>query len=175
MAAAAPRIHERIGLLRLDGRTAEVAEARAAVLRLRLPPGQRSFTADAAANLPRADADPERTPFAVVRRGVPVGFGIIDRRVAPRIATGDPAGSVMLRAFYVAPEWQGQGIGRTACGALGPLVRAIAPDVGEVLVAVAESNRAALRAYRAGGFTPTDRRLLPPDAAPQLVLRRPVA
>ncbi|MFC3995387.1 GNAT family N-acetyltransferase [Nocardiopsis sediminis] len=174
MAAAPLRIHERIGLLRLDGAAPDVAEARAAVLRLRLAPGQRAFTADAAANLPRADADPGRTPFAVLRRGVPVGFGIIDRRVTPGIATGDPGDAVMLRAFYVAPEWQGQGIGRAACMALGPLVGGIAPEAREVLVTAAESNHAALRAYRAGGFAPTGRQVVTADAAVQLVLRRPV-
>jgi RimJ/RimL family protein N-acetyltransferase len=161
-------------LRRLDGDGPDIPALRSAVLRLRLAPGQRSFTADATATLPRADADPNRTPFAVVRHGTAVGFGILGRLGSLAAIADEPARAVMFRAFYIAPEWQGQGIGRAACAALDPLVREAAPAATEVLVTVDPTNHAAMRCYLAGGFTPTGRHHHPFDAAPHPVLRRPV-
>ncbi|MDT0304883.1 GNAT family N-acetyltransferase [Streptomonospora wellingtoniae] len=167
-----------VALVRLDRPGPDVERLRAAVLRIRVAPGQRALVTEAVETLPRADADPDRTPFAVLVDGEPVGFGIIDRggaRAELAGVTADTARAVMLRAFYLAPERQGQGIGRRACAAVEALVRCVHPDAAEVFVAVSESNRAAVRAYRAGGFAPTGDRLSDGVSAPRAVLRRAVA
>ncbi|GAA3736142.1 GNAT superfamily N-acetyltransferase [Spinactinospora alkalitolerans] len=163
-----------VELVRLDGDSPRVADLRAAVLKLRLAPGQHRFSAEAVNTLPRADADPNRTPFAVLCSDVPVGFGIVDRLGVLGEIADDPARAVLLRAFYIDPQWQGQGVGRAACAALDSLVRGIAPEATEVLLTVNEGNPAAVRAYLAGGFAHTGRRYLGGDAGPQYVLRRPV-
>ncbi|MBV2365626.1 GNAT family N-acetyltransferase [Streptomonospora nanhaiensis] len=176
-----------IRLLRLDARgDPEVERVRAAVPRLRVAPGQRRLVTEAVETLPRADADPDRFPFAVLRAHEPVGFGIIERGGAvSRLAlllgaasggvVGDPRAAVLLRAFYLVPEWQNRRIGRTACARLDDLVRGVHPGARAVLVAVSEANRPAVRAYLAGGFAATGHRvLLSATAGPQAVLRRPL-
>ncbi|CAM3943538.1 GNAT family N-acetyltransferase [Nocardiopsis rhodophaea] len=175
MAEPAPMVSgAEVAVLRLDEETPEVARARAAVLRIRLAPGQRRFAGEAVETLPRADADPNRTPFAVLRADETVGFGILDRLgILPEL-TDAPQRAVLLRAFYIAPEWQGRGVGRAACAALDPLVRAIAPEAGEILLTVNEHNPVAIRSYLSGGFERTGRRYQDGEAGPQLVLRRSV-
>ncbi|ASU84964.1 N-acetyltransferase [Nocardiopsis gilva YIM 90087] len=176
MAEPAPMVNDAdVAVLRLDEETPEVARARATVLKIRLAPGQRRLAGDAVETLPRADADPNRTPFAVLRAHEVVGFGILDRLgILPEI-TDAPQRAVLLRAFYIAPEWQGRGVGRAACAALDPLARAIAPKAVEILLTVNEHNSVALRSYLSGGFERTGRRYLGGDVGPQLVLRRPIA
>lgn len=163
-----------VELVRLDSGAPGVAELRESVLRIPLLPGQHRFVKPAAHTLPRADDDPNRTPFAVVLSGAAVGFGILDRGGSLAELTSAPRSAVLLRAFYIAPEWQGHGVGRAACAVLDPLVLADAPGATEVLLTVNEANPAAIRAYLASGFVDTGRRYLGGDAGPQLILFRPV-
>ncbi|MFC7329660.1 GNAT family N-acetyltransferase [Marinactinospora rubrisoli] len=172
--ASATAVADGIELIRLDSTAPRIAELRAAVLRLRLAPGQRRLSGEATTTLPRADVDPNRFPFAVLRGGTPVGFGIIDLVGCLSEITPDPEHAVLLRAFYIDAGWQCQGIGRAACRALDPLVRDIAPHAREILLTVHDPNPKALRAYLAGGFEHTGRRYLGTEARPQVVLRRPV-
>lgn len=173
-------------LVRLDRDTSEVALLRRAVLRHRVAPAQRRFVTEAVYTLPRADADPHRTPFAVVLDDVEVhdrataldacvGFGILDRLGALRDLVEKPESAVLLRAFYITPEWQGRGIGRAACSAqsLHPLVSEIAPEVTEVVLCVNDGNEAGLHSYRAAGFTLTGARHDGPQG-PQHVMSCPV-
>ncbi|GAB3210090.1 GNAT family N-acetyltransferase [Marinactinospora thermotolerans] len=161
-----------VELVRLDGDDPRTGNLRAAVLKHRLAPGQHRFSDLAVNTLPRADADSQRIPFAVVAEGTAVGFGIIDRRGAPAEVVADPSRTVLLRAFYIDSRWQGHGFGRGACAALDPLVREVAPEAGEVLLTVNEHNHTAIRAYLAGGFGHTGYRYLSEDTGPQFVLRR---
>ncbi|WP_343233543.1 GNAT family N-acetyltransferase [Streptomonospora sp. PA3] len=172
----APGTRVALDLVRLDGPGPGIQRLREAVLRLRVAPGQRSLVTEAVETLPRADADPARTPFAVLCEREPAGFGIIDRGggLARLSGVADPASAVLLRAFYLAPEWQGRGIGRRVCAGLDPLVRDIHPGATEVYVFVNEGNRAAERAYAAAGFAPAGLRLTDP-AGVQTVLRKAVA
>lgn len=161
-------------LVRLDSGSERAAALRAAVLRLRLGPGQH-FADPARETLPRADADPNRVPFAVVHAGGAVGFGILDRRGNLAELTPHPGRAVLLRAFYIDPARQGWGLGRAACRALDPIARDVAPDADTVLLTVNERNPIAIRAYRAGGFDFTGDRYLNGDMGPQFVLCRPIA
>ncbi|QBI53222.1 Acetyltransferase (GNAT) family protein [Streptomonospora litoralis] len=174
----AAALRSAVDLVRLDRPGPQVERLRTAVLRLRVAPGQRGLVTEAVETLPRADADPDRTPFAVLVDAQPAGYGIIDRGGALAELSGiaaDTARAVLLRAFYLAPEHQGRGIGRAACAALAPLVRSVHPHADAAFVIVGEANRAAVRAYRAGGFLPTGTRLTSATAGQQTVLRKEVA
>ncbi|WP_028649724.1 N-acetyltransferase [Nocardiopsis sp. CNT312] len=175
-------------LVRLDRATPEAAVLRGAVLGHRLAPGQSRYAGLPVQTLPVADADPGRFPFAVVRTGADlacadtarracVGFGIIDRggRLLREVADA-PERSVLLRAFYIIPEWQGRGVGSGACSAplLDLLVAGVAPRAEEIVLCVNEANEAGRRAYTAAGFSPTGRRYLDGGAGPQTVMARPV-
>ena len=170
--------------------SAEIAELRAAVVRLRPAPGQRRFSGAAEQTLPQSDGDPNRIPFAVVRRDndvndvneqasavarATVGFGVLDSGSARSEFTTDPSETVLLRAFYIEPYWQGHGIGRAACRALDDLVPDVLPWARWVLLTVNEGNEPAIRAYRAAGFRDTGRRYHGGAQGPQLVLVRPVS
>lgn len=161
--------------------TRRVAELRAAVVRLRPAPGQRRFSGAAEQTLPQADQDPHRIPFAVLwdgsgapPGGIPVGFGVLDSGSARDALADAPWETVLLRAFYLEPQWQGHGIGRAVCVALDELVPDVAPWARWVVLTVNEDNEPAIRAYRAGGFHDTGRRHVGAASRPQLVLARPV-
>lgn len=160
-------------LVRLDGKTDRVAALRAAVVKMRLGPGQ-PFADPAGETLPRADADPDRIPFAVVHRGRAAGFGILDRRGNLAELTAVPERAVLLRAFYIDPVLQGRGLGRATCRILDPLVRDVAPQADTVILTVNERNPVAIRAYLAGGFAHTGRSYLGGDMGPQYILHKPV-
>ena len=186
--APEPRRVPGLRLVRLDRTTPEVALLREVLPRQRVAPDQKRFVTEAVHTLPRADEDPERYPYAVVRNDVPLtdrsaaldacaGFGIIDRR--PSVLRGlveDPEQAVLLRAFYVTPEHQGRGVGRAACTAplLDLLVAAIAPEATRIVLCVSEGNETGERTYRSAGFTPTGRRHDAGDRGAQNVFARPV-
>ncbi|MFI6577374.1 GNAT family N-acetyltransferase [Nocardiopsis sp. NPDC050513] len=174
-------------LVRLDRYTAEVSVLRQVVLRHRLAPGQSRYTGLPVETLPRADVDPARVPFAVVRTGVDLtdpetardacaGFGIIDRVGHLSDLVDAPERAVLLRAFYVTPEYQGLGVGRTACSAplLDLLVAGVAPRATDIVLCVNEGNEVGLRTYRSAGFTSTGRRYVDGPNGPQFVMSRPV-
>jgi GNAT superfamily N-acetyltransferase len=177
---------EPVRLVRLDRDTPEAALLRAAVLRHRLPPGQRGHVRLPVSTLPAADADPARTPFAVVgpdpvadaagARVACAGFGVLDRAVHARDLVPDPARAVLLRAFYVTTAWQGRGVGRAVCSPplLDRLAAEVAPDAAELVLCVNEANRAAARVYARAGFVLTGRRFVDEAGEPQLVMARPL-
>lgn len=171
-------------LVRLDRDTPEAALLREAVLRHRLAPGQTRFVALPVATLPAADADPNRVPFAIAvgpaadaaqAREAAAGFGVLDGGVGLRELVDEPQRAVLLRAYYLTPQWQGRGLGRAACSAplLDRLVAEVAPHAAEVVLCVNTANPGARRAYEAAGYTDTGR-VLPGDAGPQHVMSRPL-
>ncbi|NYH51008.1 GNAT superfamily N-acetyltransferase [Nocardiopsis arvandica] len=185
---SAPAGAEPVRLVRLDLRTPEAALLRRAVLRHRLPPGQRGHVRPPVTTLPAADADPARTPFAVTVSGLPVadaaaaraacaGFGVLDRAVHARDLVPDPARAVLLRAFYLTTAWQGRGVGRAVCSAplLDRLAADVAPHATELVLCVNEANHVAAHVYRAAGFAPTGHRFLDAQGEAQLVMTRPLA
>ncbi|WP_306366779.1 GNAT family N-acetyltransferase [Nocardiopsis sp. CC223A] len=171
-------------LVRLDRDTEETALLRAAVLRHRLAPGQARFTGLPVATLPAADADPDRVPFAVVvgavtdaarAREAAAGFGVLDRAIRTPGMVENPQRAVLLRAYYVTPQWQGRGLGRASCAAplLDRLITEAAPHADRVVLCVNEGNHTARRAYEAAGYTATGH-IVPGDAGPQHVMSRPL-
>ena len=174
-------------LVRLDRHNPEVDLLREVVARQRVAPGQRRFVDEAVHTLPRADDDPERFPYAIVLTegdlsdhagalNACVGFGIVDRRGVLREIVDEPDEAVLLRAFYVAPEHQGKGIGRTACSAplLDLLVAQVAPRAEQIVLCLNEGNEDGERAYRAAGFAPTGRHYDAGEHGPQRVFARPL-
>lgn len=173
-------------LVRLDRDTLEVDSLRQAVLRHRLPPGQARFTGLPVATLPAADAEDSRTPFAIVLADAAVttvaeagaasaGFAILDQVIRNPDMVAEPENAVLLRAFYVTPQWQGRGVGRISCSAplLDDLVAEVAPHATEVVLCVNEGNHQAARVYRRSGFDFTGN-VVPGSAGPQWVMSRPL-
>ncbi|WP_017609084.1 GNAT family N-acetyltransferase [Nocardiopsis xinjiangensis] len=174
-------------LVRLDHDTDQTRALREAVVRQRVAPDQRRFVTEAVHTLPRADTDPDRTPFAVVLAGARprdraealdrcAGFGIVDLRGHLRDLVDTPERAALLRAYYLTPEWQGRGIGRAACSAptLDPLVAEVAPRATEIVLCVNRANEAGRRTYLAAGFAPTGRDHHGGPNGPQQILSRPM-
>lgn len=143
---------------------------RAAVSALRPRPDQEVFSATAEQTLPAADADPRRTPFAVLAAGRPVGFGVLDRGGYLDELVDEPHRAVLLRAFYLDAAAQGRGLGTAAARAVPGLAARLYPDAELLVLTVNERNAAAAAAYRRAGFADTGARYLGGDAGPQHVL-----
>jgi GNAT superfamily N-acetyltransferase len=142
---------------------------RAALAAQRLSPEQRRFVIPAAESLTLGDADPDRHSIAILAGAQPVGMFALDRGGYFREFDDDPR-AVLLRAFYVAAEYQGRGYARGAIAALPEFVHETMPDVRRVILTVNDENPAAVRAYVAGGFLDTGQDHLGGDAGPQHVL-----
>lgn len=108
-----------VRLVRLDTGSAESALLREAVLEHDLPPEQLRFTGLPVRTLPDADQDPERVPYAIVAldgaltgpdsaRAACAGFGVLDRVIGSELVDA-PERAVLMRAYYVTPQWQGRG------------------------------------------------------------------
>lgn len=174
-----------IRLVRLDTGTAEAALLREAALGHDLPPEQLRFTGLPARTLPDADGDPERFPYAIVALEGPItgpdrardacaGFGVLDRILQSALVDA-PERAVLLRAYYVTPQWQGRGVGRASCSAplLDALAREVAPHAEEIVLCVNQANQTAQRVYKASGFDFTGT-VVPGGAGPQEVMSRPL-
>ena len=161
--------------MRLVVLTDTEVDLRAAVVALSPRPAQEPFSGRARETLTWSDGRVDMTAFAIVAGGEAVGFGIIDRAELDLVAlTPRPDRAALLRSFYVAADHQGHGFGRAGAAAVGPLVRALAPMVTEVVLTVNEQNAPALRAYLAAGFVDDGDRFLGGSLGPQHILRLPL-
>lgn len=181
--AAARRESPQVSLVRLDEDSEEAALLREATLEHDLPAEQLRFTGLPRQTLPDADGDPDRIPYAVVvgqegltdpteAREVCAGFGVLDRVIRGSLIDA-PEHAVLLRAFYITPEWQGRGIGRASCSAplLDSLVVEVAPHADRIVLCVGKANIPAQRAYRAADFSTTGN-VISGSAGPQDVMSR---
>ena len=82
---------------------------------------------------------------------------------------GDPS-AVLLRAFYVAPEHQGNGYATEAVIATRAFVQQRLPDIQRVVLTVNQSNPAAMATYLKGGFVMTGEDYLGGVRGPQFVM-----
>lgn len=143
------------------------ASLREAVLRLAPRPEQEPYSGRADQTLPAAEADPRRTPYAIVFGGEPVGFFVLDTTPAE----ADPSADLVLRAFFVDARWQGRGLASAAVRVLPSLARREAPDARSVVLTVNVRNPVARHVYLSGGFRASGERYLGGAAGPQHVLR----
>jgi RimJ/RimL family protein N-acetyltransferase len=146
------------------------AGLRAAVVLLAPTGEQEVFASRAARTLPEADADPQRTPFAVVDAGRPVGFGVLDRRGYLDDLVDTPGRAVLLRGFYLDAAEQGAGRGTAAAALVPTLAAQVYDDVELVVLTVNVRNPGAIRAYTRAGFVDTGTRYLGGGAGPQHLL-----
>ncbi len=119
---------------------------RAAVVAMRLKPGQERFIPSNDVSLTQAAEHPEAEPLLVEAEGVPVGFVLVCR---------DPeAGDWWLWRFMLDGAHQGRGLGTAA---LGLVMRCLAAkaDCARVRLGAKPDNAAALRLYLKAGFVPT--------------------
>jgi GNAT superfamily N-acetyltransferase len=149
----------------------DATELRRAVAALAPAEHQLVYSGRAAVTLPEADADPFRTPFAVVHEREAIGFGVLDRSpLLLALLPVDPAQTVLLRAFYLDERFQGRGLGRVAIAGVGRLVQDRWADVDHVTLTVNVTNVRAREAYLAAGFRDAGERYAGGSAGPQHVL-----
>jgi len=139
----------------MDVRLAPVGpELRDRLLRLAPRPDQERFAGPLAQLLPAAEADPERTPVAILLDGAPVGFFVLHRGAgAHELAPED--GDVLLRAFLVDAAAQGRGVATRALAALPDFVAGHLPGARRVVLTVNVGNPVAIRTYARAGFADT--------------------
>ena len=139
----------------MDVRLAPVAPPlRERLLALAPRPDQERFAGRLAETLPAAEADPERTPVAILADEEPVGFFVLHR--GPGAAVLAPEGrDVLLRAFLVDARFQGRGIATRALAALPDFVAAHLPGIHRIVLSVNVRNPVAIRTYQRAGFADT--------------------
>jgi GNAT superfamily N-acetyltransferase len=125
-------------------------ELRAAVLALRVAPGQERYSGTPALTVPAGDRDRRREHVVILRDRVPVGYFQLDTSSVP----GAPGGPdiIGLRAFLVDIAVQGQGVATAALAALPAYVRERFPDRRTVTLTVNLSNPVAIAVYVRAGF-----------------------
>lgn len=143
-------------------------DVRAALFGHALPPEQQ-FAAPASESLPLGDHDPDWMSVAILVDDVPVGMFALDRGGYFREFDDDPS-SVLLRAFYVAPEHQGHGYGTEAVQATRAFVQQAMPDIRRVVLTVNHRNLAAIATYLNAGFVDTGEDYLGGRSGPQDVM-----
>jgi RimJ/RimL family protein N-acetyltransferase len=126
------------------------AALRASVLALAPRPEQERYAGRAADTLVAAEADPRRSPVAIVHDGEAVGFFVLHRETPPLAPAGD---DVLLRAFFVDAAAQGRGIATRALGRLPDFVREHLPGIRRVVLSVNVRNPVAIRMYVRAGFS----------------------
>src|ERR671933_2571799 len=135
LAPVAPPLHERL-------------------LGLAPRPEQERFAGRLADTLPAAEADPERTPVAILADGEPVGFFVLHRGPAAGVLASEPR-DVLLRAFLVDARFQGRGIATRALAALPDFVADHLPGARRIVLSVNVRNPVAIRSYQRAGFADT--------------------
>ena len=145
-------------------------DLRPAVVALRVHPEQMPFSGTMPEVLESAETDPDSEPMVVLVNGVPVGYyrlhfapGAVAERTFPELTVG-------LRAFFVAADAQGQGIGRRALEAMVEDLRARRPDVQQLALSVNFRNAPAIALYERFGFTRDPEAYLGGAAGPQHVM-----
>lgn len=144
---------------------------RAVLVSHHLPADQQRFAAPAAESLPLGDDNPDRMSVAILAEDEAVGMFALDRGGYFREFEHDRR-AVLLRAFYVAPEHQGQGYARAAVTAIPAFVRQHLPGVNRVVLTVNMGNPAAIRTYLSGGFTDTAKTYLGGRSGPQHIFEQ---
>lgn len=131
--------------------TLDDRDLRAALLEHTLPPEQQFFVPPAVESLPLGDHDPNRLSVAILVDGAAVGMFALDRGGYFREFDVDPS-AVLFRAFYIAPEHQGNGYATEAVQATRAFVQQRLPDIKRVVLTVNVRNPTALATYLKGGF-----------------------
>ncbi|MEX0340800.1 MAG: GNAT family N-acetyltransferase [Arenibacterium sp.] len=138
------------------------------MLHIRVAPRQEKFsgTIQQAFRLNEAQVD----FHAICSGGRAVGFFKVDHGYSRTHAfahLGEPG----IRAFMIDRQMQGQGLATAAIQALPVYLRRQYPEAGSVVLTVNMINRAAVRAYRKGGFVDTGDIHEGGQAGAQLVMR----
>jgi RimJ/RimL family protein N-acetyltransferase len=116
-----------------------------------LPESQKPFTAMPLEVLEDALSDQMQYPIVIDAENRPVGFFILHYQQEFQALVGNPK-ALLLRAFSVNHQDQGNGFAKRALEQLPQFVRTHFPQVDEVVLAVNEKNEHAKRVYLNSGF-----------------------
>ncbi|WP_135230026.1 GNAT family N-acetyltransferase [Deinococcus fonticola] len=130
------------------------APHRAALLNLRLAPGQESWTHLPAELLPEIEGHPARQAATVLENGIPLGMFVLsaDERVEWYAGQPDPQ-ALTLNGLSLDRGAQGRGLGTQVMDALPEYVARTFPYARRLLLCVHQTNLAALHVYRKTGWT----------------------
>ncbi len=150
------------------------AHNRAAVLGLRVDPGQRAFVGEIADMLADAEISANSEPMAILRGDTVVGYYRIERRASAVTGRADVVPSLGLRSFMVDAAHQGDGIGTAAIAALCADLGRRHPDRRRLVLTVNQANAVARRVYLRTGFEDSGELYHGGRAGPQHLLWRPL-
>ena len=140
-------------------------DLRPAVLALAPLPEQEDWSGRADETLPAAEADPHRSPVAVLdEQGSPVGFFVLDD-------SRNAWDALLLRAFFVDRGHQRRGHARRALQELPAYVREHLPGTRALVLTVNVRNATARAAYLDAGWRDDGELHLGGPLGPQHVLR----
>lgn len=128
---------------------------------------QRLFVGDVAATL--ASLGGGLTGYVITWRGQPAGFFLIDLDYASHYGFAAP-GSVGLRSFFIAQQYQGQGLAKAALAQLGDYLCAQGIATQRVYLTVNCRNLAAAALYRRCGFCDEGQLYLGGPQGPQHIM-----
>ena len=126
---------------------------------LSIPPEQVEFAGTIESAIALAESKPasEIAGVAILSTSVVVGFLLVKR--AGEAPDWVPDDAAIVTALRVGAEHQGSRIGTRAIRQLPSWVAAHWPEVASLVLAVDESNRAAIRAYTKAGWTDLGQRV----------------
>jgi RimJ/RimL family protein N-acetyltransferase len=143
-----------------------------ALLRLRVHAPQRDFVGRIADLLADAQSRPSCEPMAILLGAESIGFYCIETVARCIVGRDFEEPALGLRGFFLAAQWQGQGLGAQALQLLLADLAARHPQARLLVLTVGECNRAALALYRRAGFVDSGERYHGGRSGPQLLLRR---
>lgn len=126
---------------------------RAALLALKLAPGQEHWTHHPSETLPEVEGNSLRQAVTILEHDVPIGvFTLgIDERVEWYAGHPDPQ-AVTLNALCLDERCQGRGIGTLMMRRLPDFIPTLYPQARRVLLCVHQTNPAAIHVYQNTGF-----------------------
>ncbi|WP_115045203.1 GNAT family N-acetyltransferase [Xanthomonas arboricola] len=120
-----------------------------------------------------ADVSERATGHVILNEGAPAGFFIIDFDYPTRYAFA-AAGSVGLRSFFIASNYQGKGLARRALQNLSTYLQAQRVKASSVFLTVNCRNTAAASLYRKCGFVDNGELYLDGSRGPQHIMALPL-
>ncbi|UOY92423.1 GNAT family N-acetyltransferase [Ectobacillus sp. JY-23] len=124
-----------------------------------LPPHQSDFTVLPYEALQVSQEDEERHPVVILQDGQVAGFFVLHGWGGVQSYSTNTS-AMLLRAFSVHPNFQGQGIASEAIQILPKFVREHFPWCDEIVLGVNHANEAAQRVYARNGFVDQGNRVM---------------
>ncbi len=141
------------------------------VANLDVSPEQREFIGDFSSTL--NDVSDRFTGHVILHEGRPAGFFIIDLDYPDQYDFADQ-GSIGLRSFFIAGQYQGKGLAKHVLQELSQYLRTQGIAAEKLFLTVNCRNTAAASLYRKCGFRDDGKLYLGGQRGPQHIMQMPV-